>query len=130
MKTYEVTNKLIPNKLVKGGRVYKIKWVREAYHIPKYQVIVDEHSRIIKVMLLNSFHPNALEKDDSIKGIKPSRTVPEKVEFCIPKYFVGSKFGKDVTYDIIEKMLMTWNLNDCYYKPLLHHFNCDPPYMG
>jgi len=96
----ETINKiLVPERMIYNGKVHKLTGLESKYIIKKY--VVKTVNKKIDVVYLNSVHPNC---DQNTK------------QFCMPNILRQHKFNKK-TQLVIENILTTFNLDDCYFKP-------------
>ena len=90
---------LVPERVIHNGKVYKLTNLGSKYIIKKYTV--KTVNKKIDMVYLNSIHPNC---------------DPNTNEFCIPNILRQHKFTKK-TQRMLEQILTTFNLDDCYFKP-------------
>ena len=96
----ETINKiLVPEKMIYNRKVYKITGLESKYIIKKYTVKTVNGK--IDSVYLDSLHPNC---------------DPDTKQFCIPNILRQQKFNKKIQ-PILENIIITFNLDDCYFKP-------------
>lgn len=94
-----ITKMLIPEKMIYNGKVHQITGLESKYIIRQY--VVKTIDKKIDTVYLNSVHPNC---DQNTK------------QFCIPNILRNHKFNRESQL-ILENILITFNLDDCYFKP-------------
>lgn len=99
IKEKTISKILVPERLVHNKRVCKITGLESKYIIKKYTVKIVNGK--IDSVYLDSVHPNC---------------DPNTKQFCIPNILRQQKFNKK-TQPILENIIITFNLDDCYFKP-------------
>lgn len=95
----EVTEFIMPRKLIYKNELYQITKISKKFEIKKYVVkTVDDK---IDMIILDNPHPNA---------------IPRTGEFCIPNSLRQHELTKESNSMIIS-MLSCFNLDDCYFTP-------------
>ena len=95
----EVTELIMPRKLIYKNELYQITKIAKKFEIKKYIVkTVDDK---IDMVILDNPHPNA---------------IPRTGEFCIPNSLRQHELTKESNSMIIS-MLSCFNLDDCYFTP-------------
>jgi len=95
----EITNFVIPKKLIYKNELYRITKLAKKFEIKNY--IVKTINDKIDMVILNNPHPNA---------------IPRTGEFCIPNSLRQHELTKESNSMIIS-MLSCFNLDDCYFTP-------------
>jgi hypothetical protein len=98
-KKHESIKMLIPKTAISDGKINVIKRVDPRYLIKGY--VVETLNGYIDNVFVSSPHPNC---------------DPNTNKFCIPNILRKRKFDKQ-TAKIIEMILITYNLDNCYFKP-------------
>jgi len=101
MKTMLFKKRIIPNKFFYEGKVFRITEISSKYIITECKIEVTNNNAIKRV-IINAKHPNSN---------------PENNEFCLPKRLKGEELNK-LTLVLIEDMLSSFHLDDCYFLPL------------
>lgn len=96
---HEITDFIIPRKLIFNNQIYKITKLDKKFQINGYVVKTVEGK--IDMVILRSAHPNAL---------------PKTGEFCIPSTLRKHELNEN-TKKMIKNMLICYNLDDCYFTP-------------
>jgi len=100
MRTMRFKKRIVPNRFFCKKGVFRITEINSKYVINEYVIEVD-NDRVSKV-IINAKHPNS---------------DPRTNEFCLPKSLKGRKLNK-LTLLLIESMLSSFHLDDCYFSPL------------
>ena len=98
-KKHESIKLLIPKTVISDGKINVIKHIDSKYLIRGY--IVETLNDYIDNVFISSPHPNC---------------DPNTSKFCIPNILRKRKFDKQ-TEKIIEAILITLNLDNCYFRP-------------
>lgn len=89
---------IVPSRIIYKRKLFKITYIKQKYVIRKY-CIKTIRDKFIS-LYLDSLHPNA---DSS-------------GEFCVPYKITNITFKNNLK-NILESMIYTFNLDDCYFKP-------------
>lgn len=98
-KTYIFIQKIIPNRVIQGKRVYQITYLDVMYHLDGFEVSV-ENDKVINVRVFG-FHPNCDPNTDN---------------FCLPDFKKGVIFTKEYLNTIITN-IKTYYLDSSYFNP-------------
>ena len=100
----EVTYKklLIPNRIIYLNEVKSIKKINVKYYITAYKLKIDLDLKLVSEIYINSIHPNA---EDGI--------------FCLPYPISINDNTPKANQAMIENLLKTFNLDNCYFRPWL-----------
>jgi hypothetical protein len=94
------TCNLIPNKIKYYDEIYNIIEIPDKYIIYKYLVILNKERQLIKIKLFND-HPNS-----DYENI-----------YCLTDYIKNQYWDNNIK-DFIERSLMFYNLDSCYFNPM------------
>lgn len=94
----EVKSLLIPYRVIKKQKLYYITSLNSKYYIRDYRIFLNELNQL-SLLYINNPHPNA---DNGL--------------FCLPKNIIELKWT-DENRNIVENMLKTFNLDDCFFIP-------------
>jgi len=100
MRTMRFKKKIVPNRFFCKEGVFRITEIASKYVINEYMIEVDNNC--INKVIIDAKHPNS---------------DPRTNEFCLPKSLKGRKLNK-LTLLLIESMLSSFHLDDCYFSPL------------
>lgn len=91
---------IVPNRLIFKKQCKKIIEVDEKFIINEYKLYFTTSSELEKVTIC-SFHPNC---------------DPHNGELCLPRS-LGMKRADNTIVLLVENLLRTFNLDDCYFQP-------------
>jgi hypothetical protein len=96
----EINMKIIPDKLIFGGKVHEIFYLDKELEIDGFKIDLDERRRICRV-ILNGKHPNA---------------DPNTNELCLTEEVIGEPVEK-IGFPMLYSFISTYNLDHCYFRP-------------
>jgi len=96
----EFKTTIIPDRVVYNGIVKKLLKVDDKFKIRGYKLYLTENDELTK-LVIDTPHPNCN---------------PKTGEFCISLNIKGREVN-NLTIPVIESLLKTFNLDDCFYQP-------------
>jgi len=99
VKRLDIVKILIPNRVFFQNELHKITYLDNKYIIKKYSVVLKNNFQLEKIQLEN-IHPNY----ENNQG------------FCISSNLKIQTWNINIQ-KIIENMLITFNLDNCYFTP-------------
>lgn len=102
-ETHIFIQKIIPNRVIQGKRVYKITHLDVMYHIDGFEVSL-ENNKVMNIRLFG-FHPNCDPNTDN---------------FCLPDFKKDVNFTPEYLKMIITN-IETYYLDSSYFNPLGKH---------
>ena len=100
MKKYNFKKEIIPEKLILGDKLYKIKIVSKDYIIEDFDIYTNDN-KIKKIKINKGKHPNC---------------DPDTKIFCFPDEMT-ELVVTDELVAIVLNMFKVFNFNSCYYSP-------------
>lgn len=101
MKQYEIIKKLVPERMIHNNKIYRITKIDPNYIIDKYSVrVTDGKNKLISIKL-DADHCNADPYTDL---------------FCLSANVKYKVLSNDLI-KLIENLIRTYNLNNCYFTP-------------
>ena len=101
MKQYSITKKIIPERMIYKNKIYRIAKIDPNYIIDKYSIRVTDGKEKLISIKLDADHCNADPHTDL---------------FCLSNNIKFKKLSSDLI-KIIEGLIRTYNLNNCYFTP-------------
>jgi len=103
---YIYVDKIIPNRIIKNKRLYKITYLDEFYHINAVHFLVSKNTingkeNVIKITL-DGFHPNTLRNTAN--------------EYCLQDKDKGSLFI-ETFFDRMIANIHNYYLDSCIFEP-------------
>jgi hypothetical protein len=101
MKDYIINKKIVPERMIYNNKIYKITYINSNYIIDKYSIRVTDGKEKLISIKLDADHCNC----DPITDI-----------FCLSANVKYKKLSNDLI-KIIENLIRTYNINNCYFTP-------------